>query len=288
MYFDCDAVVIAAGAYEASAEKRTRYLGEGYEAMKVRGSRYVTGEALEMAMAIGGKPVGQWDGAHMAVIDAAQPDFEGGLMRVDGYPYGVIVNHDGERFVDEGADVQSKTYAAYGRRVFEQPAHEAFVICDSTVSDHVYSAGPTDAVTADSIRELATRLGIGNVENTVTTIEEYNAACNPEDFDIMKLDGNATEGLSPQKSNWAAPIDSPPFFGYPATGGITFAFGGLKITTDAEVLDDRELPIPGLYAAGNSTGELFYYNYPGGTGQANAAVFGKIAGEQAADYAADR
>jgi tricarballylate dehydrogenase len=279
--FTGEAVILAAGDYGSSTEKRTRYYGPGYGNMKVRGSRYNTGEAVEATVDIGAKTAGEWGDAHMAIIDTGSPDVEGGITRIDGYQYGVIVNHDGERFVDEGEDSRAQTYAKFGRRIFEQPYHEAFIIVDSTVVDEVAHMGPSRPITGDTIRSLAQRLDIENVEAAVETIEAFNAACDPGEFDPNRLDGNRTTGIDPRKSNWALPLNDPPYTGYPVTGGMTFGFGGVAISPDAEVLDTRDEPIPRLYAAGNSTGGLFYNNYPGGTGLTNAAVYGKIAAETA-------
>ena len=285
--FESEAVIIACGGYESSAEKRTTYYGGPYEEMTVRGVRYNTGEAIDMALDIGAKSDGQWSGAHMTVIDAGSPEVEGGQTLVSGYQYGLILNHEGERFVDEGEDTRAHTYAKFGRKVFEQTYHEAFVIQDATTNEYVLHTGPTDPITADSIESLVSRLGIENEEQAIETFHDYNDACEPNaDFQPEVLDGNAATGISPQKSHWAIELEDTPLVGYPVTGGITFAFGGLAQTTDAEVLDTSHDPIPGLYAAGNATGGLFYNNYPGGTGLTNALVYGKIAGEQAADHIA--
>ena len=252
--------------------------------MKVRGSRYNTGEAIDAAMDVGAKSEGEWGDAHMAIIDVESPDKEGGITRIDGYQFGVILNHDGERFVDEGEDSRAQTYAKFGRRIFDQPYHEAFIIVDSKTVDDVAHMGPGRPISADSIDALVRRLDIEDPEQAVETVEEFNAACDPGEYDPEVLDGNHTEGLDLEKSNWALPLDEPPFTGYPVTGGMTFAFGGVAITPDAEVLDTRDEVIPGLFGAGNSTGGLFYNNYPGGTGLTNAAVFGKIAAESAVEY----
>lgn len=284
--FEADAVVLAAGDYGSSKEKRTRYYGPGYGNMKVRGSRYNTGEALEAAMDVGAKSEGEWGDAHMAIIDVESPDVEGGITRIDGYQYGVILNHEGERFVDEGEDARAHTYAKFGRRIFEQPYHEAFIVVDSKVVDDVAHMGPARPITGDSIESLANRLGIEDIDRAVETVVEYNQACVPdtaERYDPNRLDGNSAEGIEPPKSNWALPLDEPPYTGYPVTGGMTFSFGGIAITPDAEVLDTIDETIPGFFAAGNATGGLFYNNYPGGTGLTNAAVFGMVAAESAAD-----
>ncbi len=285
--FEAEAVILAAGDYGSSSEKRTKYYGPGYGNMKVRGSRYNTGEAIDAAMDIGAKSDGEWGDAHMALIDAGSPDVEGGITRIDGYQYGLLINHEGKRFVDEGEDARAHTYAKFGRRIFEQPYHEAFIIVDSKTVDDVAHMGPSRTVQADSIEKLANRLGIGNPKQTVKTVTEFNEACDEESAELYepnKLDGNSATEITPPKSNWALPIDSPPYTGFPVTGGMTFAFGGVAITPQAEVLDTTDTIIPGLYAAGNATGGLFYNNYPGGTGLTNAAVFGKIAGENAADF----
>jgi tricarballylate dehydrogenase len=281
--FAADAVIVAAGGYESSDEKRTKYYGPDYDAMKVRGSRYNTGEAIDMTVDAGANAVGQWGGAHMALIDSEAPEFEGGANRVDGYQYGVIVNREGERFLDEGEDARAHTYAKFGRRIFEEPGNEAFIVIDSPLRDHMRATGPSDdPVQADTLLELMEKLGCEKPETAVETIEEFNAACEPGEFDPDSLDGNEATGVEPEKSNWALPIDEPPFYGYTVTGGITFAFGGVQITPSAEVVDTRGSVIEGLYAAGNSTGDLFFDNYPGGTGLMNAAVFGKIAAEEVA------
>lgn len=283
--FECDAVVIGAGGYESSDEKRTRYYGPEYDAMKVRGSRYNTGEAIDMATDAGANAVGQFGGAHMALIDSDAPEVEGGANRVDGYQYGVIVNREGERFLDEGEDARAHTYARFGREIFEQPGHEAYIVIDEPLLEHMRATGPSDdPVEADTLEELMEKLGCERPERAVETIEQFNAACDPDEFDPDSLDGNDATDVEPPKSNWALPIDEPPFYGYTVTGGITFAFGGVETTPTAEVVDTRGSVIPGLYAAGNSTGGLFFDNYPGGTGLMNAAVFGKIAAEEADSY----
>lgn len=281
--YETDAVIVACGGYESSAEKRTKYYGGPYEEMKVRGVRYNTGEAIDMALDIGAKPDGQWSGAHMAVIDARSPDVEGGQTLVSGYQYGVLLNHEGERFVDEGEDTRAHTYAKFGRRIFEQSYHEAFIIQDTTTNEYVLHTGPTKPITAGSIEKLVNRLGIENAERAVQTVREYNEACDPDaEFNPEVLDGNGATGIAPEKSNWAIRLDNAPLVGYPVTGGITFAFGGLAQTTRAEVLDTSNRTISGLYAAGNATGGLFFNNYPGGTGLTNALVYGRIAGREAA------
>jgi tricarballylate dehydrogenase len=284
--FECLTLILASGGFESNPAKRAQYMGAGYDDMKVRGSRYNTGEAIDMTLDVGALAAGQWSGAHMALIDANSPDVEGGANRVDGYQFGLLLNLDGERFVDEGEDARAHTYAKFGRRIFEQPNHRAYIVLDSQAHDLVRATGPSDPFTADSIESLLSELDIDD-ETAMETVEAYNEACDPDEFQPEVLDGNDATDISPQKSNWAIGLAEPPYYAYPVTGGITFSFGGVAINTEAEVLDRRERVIPGLYAAGNSTGGLFFNNYPGGTGLMNAAVYGKIAAENAAEYVAD-
>ena len=281
--FACDAVVVAAGGYESSSEKRAKYYGPGFDDMKVRGSRYNTGEAIEMAEEAGAVTTGQWSGAHMAIIDANASEVEGGANRVDGYQYGLILNVNGERFIDEGEDSRAHTYAKFGRKIFGEPDHLAYIVVDDERHSLVRATGPTDPFVADSLPRLFDQLEIDG-SAAAETVRAFNEACDPDGFDPHVLDGNSTDGLDVEKTNWAVPLETPPFYAYPVTGGITFAFGGVAINDAAEVLDSRERVVPGLYAAGNSTGGLFFNNYPGGTGLTNAAVYGKIAAESATEY----
>lgn len=282
--FNGDAVILAAGDYGSSDEKRVRYYGPDYDAMPVRGSRHNTGEAITMAETVGARLVGQWGGAHMALIDAEAPPVEGGANRVDGYQYGMLVNDHGERFVDEGEDARAHTYAKFGRRIFEQPNHVAYIVLDSKAHHLARATGPSDPIAGGDLEAVLEEAGCSEPATGAETIREFNQHSTTSEFDPDTLDGNQINAVSPPKSNWAIPIDEPPYYVYAVTGGITFSFGGVAITTDAQVLDTRREPIHGLYAAGNSTGGLFYDNYPGGTAQTNAAVYGKIAAESATEY----
>jgi tricarballylate dehydrogenase len=136
---------------------------------------------------------------------------------------------------------------------------------------------------ANTLEELAQKLEI-SPEGLVRTVKEFNAACQPGDYNPTILDGKRTEGITPPKSNWALPIDEPPYSGFVVTCGITFSFGGLKITTDGEVEDTTGRVIPGLFAAGELVGGVFYQNYLGGAGLMSGSVFGRIAGNSAGRY----
>ena len=279
-------VVLASGGFESNPEMRARYLGPGWDQVKVRGTRFNTGETLRMALDIGAMPVGHWQGCHATPIDAyAAP--VGDLELTDrtnrlSYPYSIMVNNLGKRFVDEGEDTGAYTYVKMGRAILGQPRAIAYQIFDrKTVHllEERYSTGTP--IVADTIEDVARRLSIPE-EALTRTVDEFNAAVEPGEFDPAVKDGKAARSVVPPKSNWALTIDSPPYTVYAATCGITFTFGGVKIDTQARVIDCEDNQIPGLYATGEITGDFFYHNYPGGTGLVRGAVFGQIGGANAA------
>jgi tricarballylate dehydrogenase len=282
-------VVLAAGGFQANTEWRTRYLGPGWDLAKVRGSRFNTGDGLRMALEIGAMPAGQWSGSHAVQWERNAPEF-GDLAVGDGfqkhsYPFGILINANGERFLDEGADFRNYTYAKYGREVLKQPRQFAWQVFDAKVRHLLrdeYRIRQVTKVSADTLEELTAKLDDVDAARALETIRGFNAAVRTDiAFDPNVKDGRRTEGLAVSKSNWANPLDTPPYEAYAVTCGITFTFGGLHIAPDAAVLDVDLAPIPGLYAAGEMVGGLFYENYPGGTGLMAGAVFGRIAGASA-------
>jgi tricarballylate dehydrogenase len=282
-------VVLAAGGFQANAEMRTRYLGPGWELAKVRGTRFNTGEGIRMALDIGAMPTGNWSGAHAVGWDRNAPEFGdldvGDNFQKHSYPWGIMLNASGERFVDEGADFRNYTYAKYGRVILMQPGQFAWQVFDAKIIPMLrdeYRIKRVTKVRADSLEELVHKLDDVNAAKALDTIRAFNAAVMTEvPFDPNVKDGRGTRGLALPKSNWANTIDTPPFEAYAVTCGLTFTFGGLKIDTSAHVLDTEGAVVPGLYAAGELVGGLFYFNYPGGTGLMNGAVFGRIAGASA-------
>ena len=283
------AVVLACGGFESNAEWRTRYLGPGWDLARVRGTRFNTGDGIRMALEAGAMSCGNWSGCHSVGWDRNAPEF-GDLSVGDGfqkhsYPFGIIVNAHGERFVDEGADFRNYTYAKYGRTMLEQPGQFAWQVFDGKVAHLLrdeYRIREVTKVTADSLEALAEKLDGTDPSGFLRTVRTYNAAVRTDvAFDPTVKDGRCTEGLEVPKSNWAQALDTPPFEAYAVTCGITFTFGGLKVDTRGRVLDTGERPIPGLYGAGELVGGLFYFNYPGGTGLMSGAVFGRIAGGSA-------
>jgi tricarballylate dehydrogenase len=291
------AVVLATGGFEANPEWRTRYLGPGFELAKVRGSRFNTGGGLQMALAAGAQPFGHWSGCHSASWDLNAPDVNelayGTVFKRDDYMFGIMVNLLGQRFVDEGADVRALTYAKLGRVVLAQPAQMAWQVYDGKTSPLLheeYRHRRSARLRADTLEELAGKMEGIDRAAFLRTVAEFNKAVRrdvPFDSSGAK-DGRGTTGLAIPKSNWAETIDTPPFEAYGVTCGVTFTFGGLRVAADCNVIDVDGQPVPGLFAAGEIVGGLFYFNYPGGAGLMAAAVFGRVAGAAAATSAASR
>jgi tricarballylate dehydrogenase len=283
-------VVLACGGFEANAEWRCRYLGPGWDLAKVRGSRFNTGDGIRMALEAGAMPYGNWSGCHAVAWDQNAPPV-GDLAVGDGfqkhsYPLGLMVNAEGRRFVDEGADFRNYTYAKYGREILRQTGQVAWQVFDAKVEPLLrdeYRIRQVTKVSAGSLEEMAGKLeGVDSAE-FLRTVRAFNAAVDQSvPFDPNRLDGRGTTGITPPKSNWANPLDTPPFVAYAVTCGVTFTFGGLRISPeDARVVDTEGQPIEGLYACGELVGGLFYFNYPGGAGLTSGAVVGRLAGTNA-------
>ncbi len=288
------AVVLASGGFEANPEMRTRYLGPNWELARVRGTPYNTGDGIRMALEIGALPWGHWSGCHSVQWDLNAPwhgDRKvGDNFQKHSYPVGLMVNLRGERFVDEGADFRNYTYVKYGRAVIEQPRRTAFQIFDQKVLHLLREEYRIREVTRAedmTFEGLARKLEI-DVAGFVDTMTRYNAAVQDGPFNPAIKDGKCTRGITPPKTNWAQRLDAPPYVGYAVTTGVTFTFGGLRINGDGQVIDCEQRPIPGLFAAGELVGGLFYHNYPGGAGLMAGAVFGRIAGRAAARAASAR
>lgn len=288
--FGAHAVVLACGGFEANPEWRTRYLGPGWELAKVRGTRFNVGDGLRMALAIGACPFGNWSGRHAVSWERYAPEFGDLSLPESSYrhsfPLSIMINADGKRFVDEGAEFYNYTYAKYGAEVLKQPQQFAWQVFDAKVHDLLrpeYGHRNVTRVTASTIEELAAKMEGVNADGFIRTVRAYNAAVRTDvPFNHAVKDGRCTVGIEPPKSNWANPLDTPPFEAYAVTCGITFTFGGLRTVPETgQVVDVNFHPIPGLYTAGEMVGGLFYFNYPAGTGLVSGAVFGRIAGSAA-------
>lgn len=252
-----DSVVLAAGGFEADPEMRARYLGPGWDLVKVRGSRFNTGECLRLAIELGAAADGQWSGCHATMVHARGAEVEmGDAAFPHAYPLSVLVNLDGRRFADEGEDFQYYTYAKLGRAVLSQRHGRAFQVFDGKTiglrsGDWLgMAAYELPCGRSHALEEAARQAGIMNVSEFYRTVAEYNEAVQDGAFDPSRHDGKCTLGLAINKSNWALRIDQPPFEVVPVECGITFTFGGLKFNENAQVLDRRGSIIKGVYVAG--------------------------------------
>jgi tricarballylate dehydrogenase len=283
------AVVLGCGGFEANVQMRTQHIGELVGAAKVRGTPHNQGDGLRMALAIGALPWGQWSGCHATPISADWGEFAPRALtdrsnRLS-YLYGVMLNRQGVRFVDEGEDTNLYTYAKFGRAILAQPGAKAWQIFDQKVVHLLEPRYSTSKpLTADTLEELVEQLDIDDKAQAVRTLHAFNSAARNADggYDPSRKDGMSTRGLTPEKTNWGIKLDSPPFHAYSATGGITFTFGGVKVNEKTQVMGTDWRPLKGLYACGEMIGGLFYDNYPAGTGLVSGATFGRIAGRNAA------
>jgi len=282
-------VILACGGFEANVQMRVQHLGRFADSLILRGSRYNTGEGLMMAIAAGAQAAGQWGDYHSAVLDARSPRIECGVTALYNYQMGIFIDASGHRFLDEGEDFRDHTYVKFSKFIVEQAGGEAWCVFDQQAYQREEFArawrpvGPP--LQADTWKELAGQMDVP-AEELLETVGTFNAAVQPGDYDLDRLDGKRTAGITPPKSNWALPLDHPPYIAIPVTGGITFTFGGLKCDTVARVIDTRGKVMEGLYAAGETMGEIFYYNYPGASSVIRGAVFGRIAAADAAARAA--
>lgn len=284
-----ESVVLAAGGFEANPELRATHLGENWRRARVRGTPLNTGDLLVAALAAGAARHGDWSTCHSVAWDAWHPGNESNRALTNqltrgGYPLGIVVNNRGERFLDEGRDFRNYTYAEYGARVLDQPGGVAFQLFDATTRPMLrteeYDMPGASVVVGRTLAELAAGAGIDPARLSAT-VAGFNASVDRAvPLDLAVRDGRRA-AADPPKSHWAIPLESPPYYAFPVTCGITFTFGGLRSDTHGRVLDGSGAPLPGLYVCGEMLGGLFSGNYPGGTGLTAGAVFGRRAGRLA-------
>lgn len=277
-------VVVASGGFQADLDWMARAWGPAARNFLIRGTPYNRGEVLSDLLDQGLEQVGEADQCHAVAIDGRAPQFDGGIVtRIDCVPFSVVVNKNGERFYDEGEDVWPKRYAIWGRLVAAQPDQIAYSIIDAKSID-LFMPTVFPPIKSDTLEGVIEQLGLP--ASTLNTINAFNAACgDASNFKHTELDGVATSGLTPPKTNWARPITEPPFYGYSVRPGVTFTYLGLKVDETAQCSIGNR-PVGNLWAAGETmAGSILGQGYLGGFGMTIGTVFGRIAGEQAAKYA---
>lgn len=277
-------VVLASGGFQADIDWLARAWGPAARNFLIRGTPFNKGVVLKDMLDQGADSVGDPTQCHAVAIDGRAPKFDGGIVtRLDCVPFSVVVNKNGERFYDEGEDVWPKRYAIWGRLVAAQPDQVAYSIIDSK-SSTLFMPSVFPAVEAETLEELAEKLGLP-VERTRRTVDEFNAACREGEFHPTELDGLATDGVAPAKTNWARPISEPPFYGYSLRPGVTFTYLGLKVDESARVTMDGH-KLENVWAAGEiMAGSILGEGYLAGFGMTIGTVFGRIAGQEAAKEA---
>jgi tricarballylate dehydrogenase len=282
--------VIASGGFEANLDWMSQYYGPSAENFVVRGTPHNDGAILRLLLERGALAVGDPREFHGVAVDARSPKYDGGIVtRVDGIPLGIVVNKHGARFYDEGQDLWPKRYATWGRLIAQQPSQIAYVVLDArTIRMFIPPLFPPLA--APSLHELARyldeRWGLDCIE-FLRTIEEFNrATAHNTRIHPQTLDGVATRGLQPPKSNWALPLTRPPFYAFPLRPGITFTYLGVGVDEVARVLQRDGTPFQNLFAAGEvMAGNILTHGYLAGIGMTIGSVFGRIAGTEAGRYA---
>jgi tricarballylate dehydrogenase len=276
-------VVASSGGFQANLDWMREYWGDAVDNFVIRGTPYNRGGVLKNLLGQGVASVGDPTQCHAVALDARAPKFDGGITtRLDSVPYSVVVNRNGDRFYDEGEDVWPKRYAIWGRLIAQQPEQIAYSICDAKAFP-LFMPSVFPAFKADTLEELAIKMKLDPTK-VRETIDGFNKAVKPgQTFDNLKLDGNATDGLTPNKTNWARAVDKPPFYGYPLRPGITFTYLSVKVNEKAQVLMDNGQPAGNLFASGEiMSGNILGKGYLAGFGMTIGTVFGRIAGQEAA------
>jgi len=279
------AVVVSSGGFQANIEWLRQYWGDAAGNFIIRGTPYAQGGVLKNLLEQGAAPVGDPTQCHAVAVDARAPKFDGGIVsRLDCIPFSIVVDRAAQRFYDEGEDIWPKRYAIWGRLVAQCPEQIAYAITDAK-SEKLFMPSAFPPIRAQNIAELAGKLGL-DAAALEATITNFNRAVRPGKFDPGRLDDCRTEGIAPPKTHWARPIDEPPFIGYPLRPGITFTYLGLKVDQNARVLMQDGRPSANLFAAGEiMAGNILGQGYIAGIGMAIGAVFGRIAGREAAKVA---
>lgn len=279
------AVVVASGGFQADLDWLTRAWGPAARNFLIRGTPYNRGVVLADLLDQGVEQVGDPTQCHAVAIDGRAPKFDGGIVtRLDCVPFSIVVNKDAQRFYDEGEDVWPKRYAIWGRLVADQPDQVGYAIIDQKAVE-LFMPSVFPPIKADTLEALAREMGLPP-DGLRKTVEAYNAACgDTSGFHPTELDGTTTKGLTPPKTNWARPIDTPPYYGYSLKTGVTFTYLGLKVDENAQCSIGNR-PVANLWAAGETmAGSILGQGYLAGFGMTIGTVFGRIAGREAAAHA---
>jgi tricarballylate dehydrogenase len=279
------AFVAASGGFEANLEWLRESWGPAADNFLIRGTPYNRGSLLKVLLEQGLEAVGDAKQCHAVAIDARSPKFDGGIItRLDCVVFGIVVNKHAQRFYDEGENLWPKRYAIWGRLIADQPDQTAYILFDAK-SLSLFMPSHYPPISAPTIGELAAKLNLDPAA-LMATVDQFNQAVRPGRFDPDTLDGCRTEGLAPEKTNWARRLEEPPFYAYPVRPGITFTYLGVRVDERARMRTRHGAAAANMFAAGEiMAGNVLGRGYAAGIGMTIGAVFGRIAGEEAARHA---
>lgn len=279
------AVVVSCGGFQANIDWLKQYWGKAADNCLIRGTPYAQGQILKNLLDHNMAPMGNPTQCHMVAVDARAPKFDGGIVtRLDCVPFSIVVDRNGRRFYDEGADIGPKRYAIWGRLIAQCPDQIAYAIFDSK-AEELFRPSIYPPIQAQTIAELAGKLGL-NPSMLVATVRAFNNVVRSGTRNDNEPGYRQTEGITPPKTHWALPIDTPPFNSYPLRPGITFSYLGVKVDENARVLMTDGRPSGNVFAAGLiMAANVLGQGYLAGIGMTIGTVFGRIAGREAAKYA---
>ncbi|RKT34606.1 tricarballylate dehydrogenase [Roseovarius halotolerans] len=279
--------IAASGGFQADIDWLKEGWGERAENFLIRGTPYNKGSLTRALIDSGVQQIGDAAQCHAVAIDARAPKYDGGIItRLDCVVFGIVVNKNAERFYDEGEDIWPKRYAIWGRLVAAQPEQIAYIVFDApNLEKFMPSLFPP--VEADSIAGLAGKLSLDPAALADTVDAFNNAVVGGRPFDHTEPDGNRTQGLPIDKTNWAQRIETPPFYAYPVRPGITFTYLGVRVDAHARMVMADGAVSENMFAAGEiMAGNVLGQGYAAGIGMTIGAVFGRLAGEEAAAHVA--
>lgn len=268
-FFSRGGVLIATGGFSANQEMTDKYIGGWASRLALRGSPYATGENITLCIPLFAKFVNM-DQFHTGPIISKTHVNPNQIL--NSY-HGIIVDLHGRRFTDESNTYVIKSLEC-ARKTLE---NKAWAIVDSKCQTlpkviKTFKKLNTPYCEACSIEELAKQMN-APIEAVTAAVKEYN--------DRLQA-GTLSQMNPPCTYKDPHPLTNGPFYAFPFEGGMTATFGGPLINSKAEVQNLELRSIPGLYAAGNAAGGLFFRNYIGGAQFGGATVFGRIAGHEMA------
>lgn len=278
-------VVVSSGSFQANLDWLKLYWGEAAGQFLIRGTAYANGRVLANLLDQDVAPIGNPASCHFVAVDGRAPKYDGGLVtRIGCMPFGIVVDRDGRRFHDEGANIGPSRYALWGQLVAQRPSQVAYAILDSK-AETLFRPPMYPPIRAQTMAELAGKLEL-DARTLIETVRQFNQAVDPDPPGGGAPGAGRTQGITPPKTRWAIPIDTPPFIGYPLRPGITFSYLGVKVDERARVMMADGRPSTNLFATGSiMAANVIGQGYLAGIGMTIGTVFGRIAGREAAQYA---